>query len=211
MFLLSTFWSQLWQTLNRWDQWLFLKINAQWTNNFLDNVFPWYRDSNTWIPLYVFLFLIAVMNFGWRIWHWVLFFILTITLTDQISSTFIKNWINRTRPCHDTALTDHLRLLLNYCPGNGSFTSSHATNHFGMACFIFFTMRAYFKKWNYLFFVWAATISYGQVYVGIHYPGDILGGAILGSLIGMFTAYIYNKYVGLPPLLSDKKIVHVQQ
>src|SRR5690348_18247204 len=112
----DTFWSRTWQIINQWDQWLFLKINNEWANKFLDNVYPWYRDSNTWIPLYLFLFLFAVLNFGWRIWPWILFFIITITLTDQISSTFIKSWINRTRPCHDEALVDHLRLLLNYCP-----------------------------------------------------------------------------------------------
>src|SRR5205809_7174679 len=140
MLLLSvdaiTWLQQLAKILNDWDQWMFLKINTQWTSNFLDNVYPWYRDSNTWIPLYLFLFLFAVMNFGWRIWPWVLFFIITVTLTDQISSTLLKSLFNRTRPCHDPTLIDQLRLLLNYCPGNGSFTSSHATNHFGMACFI---------------------------------------------------------------------------
>lgn len=209
MFLLNTFWSQLWQTLNRWDQALFSKINTEWTNSFFDNVFPWYRDSNTWIPLYLFLSLFVVFNFGWRIWSWVLFFIITVTLTDQISSTFVKVWINRTRPCQDAALVDHVRLLLNYCPGNGSFTSSHATNHFGMACFIFYTMRSHFKQWNYLFFMWAATIAYAQVYVGIHYPLDVLGGAVLGSGIGLCTAYIYKRFTGLPPLLTEKKILSV--
>ena len=207
MALLNPFWSQLWQTLNHWDQSLFLKINTEWTDSFLDNVFPWYRDSNTWVPLYLFLFLFLVINFGWRIWPWILFFVITITLCDQISSTFIKIWINRTRPCNDQALVDHIRLLLNYCPGNGSFTSSHATNHFGMACFIFFTLRSYLKNWSYLFFVWAATISYGQVYIGIHYPLDVIGGAAVGSLIGILTSYIFNRFISLPELLRIPKNV----
>jgi undecaprenyl-diphosphatase len=207
MVLLNIFWSQLWQTLNHWDQELFLKINTEWANSFLDNAFPWYRDSNTWIPLYLFLFLFVVFNFGWKIWPWVFFFIITITLTDQISSKLIKAWIDRPRPCRDAAIVDHVRLLLNYCPGNGSFTSSHATNHFGMACFIFFTMRSYFKNWSYLFLLWAATISYGQVYVGIHYPLDIIGGAVLGSLLGLLTASAFNRFVGLPPLLKNEKII----
>ncbi len=205
MLLLDTFWSHVWHILNHWDQWLFLKINTEWTNKFLDSVYPWYRDSNTWMPLYLFLFLFSVLNFGWRIWPWILFFILTVTLTDQISSSFIKSWINRTRPCHDEALINQVHLLLNYCPGNGSFTSSHAANHFGAAFYIFYTMRDYFKKWTYLFFVWAATICYAQVYVGIHYPLDVIGGAILGSGIGTFTSFVFNKYIGLPPLLQQQK------
>jgi len=92
-----------------------------------------------------------------------------------------------------------------YCPGSGSFTSSHATNHFGLATFIFFTMRTYFKNWAYLFFVWAAIISYGQVYVGIHYPLDVIGGAVLGWGIGLLTSFIFNNRIGLPPLLKEQK------
>jgi len=70
-----------------------------------------------------------------------------------------------------------------------------------MAWFIYMTMKQYFKKWSYLFFIWAATIAYGQVYVGIHYPLDVLGGAIIGSFIGIMTASIFNRRVGLPELL----------
>jgi membrane-associated phospholipid phosphatase len=205
MFLLeSNFWSSLLSTLSQWDRWLFLKINTQWTNNFLDNVYPWFRDQNTWMPLYLFLFIFTIMNFGWRIWPWILFFIITVSLTDQISSTLLKNWVNRTRPCHNQSLADQIRLLVVYCPGSGSFTSSHASNHFGLACYIFFTMRTYFKNWAFLFFGWAATISYGQVYVGIHYPLDVVGGAILGCGLGLLTASIFNKRIGLPPLLDQQ-------
>jgi membrane-associated phospholipid phosphatase len=209
MFLSDAFWSHIWQVLNKWDQLLFVQINDEWTNKFLDSIYPWYRDSNTWIPLYLFLFLFAVLNFGWRVWPWILFFILTAALTDQVSSTFIKNWVNRTRPCHAEALVNHVRLLLRYCPDSGRFTSSHAANHFGVAVYIFCTMRSYFKKWSYLFFVWAFTICYGQVYVGIHYPLDIVGGAILGSGIGWLTASVFNRRVGLPPLLEKQKSIAI--
>jgi undecaprenyl-diphosphatase len=123
-----------------------------------------------------------------------------------LSSSIIKSWVNRPRPCNDDVLMYQVRLLLSYCPGNGSFTSSHAANHFGAACYIFFTLRSYLKKWRYLFFLWAITICYGQVYVGIHYPLDIIGGAAAGICIGMLTASFFNRRIGLPPLLSEKKI-----
>lgn len=200
-----SFFTSVWGRLNEWDQWLFLKINNSWTNNFLDSVFPWWREANAWIPLYFFVFFFAVINFGWRIWPWIVFFLLTVTLTDQISSSILKDWINRPRPCNDDVLMYQVRLLLNRCPASGSFTSSHATNHFGLACYIFYTMLPYFKKWGYLFFFWAATISYGQVYVGVHYPLDIIGGAILGSSIGSITASTFNRRIGLPPLLPMQK------
>jgi len=203
MFLLDTtvsFWSQLLQNLIEWDQWLFIQINTYWTGDFLNSVFPWWRDSNAWVPLYFFLLLFAFINFGWRVWPWVVFFILTVALTDQLSSNLIKNLVQRPRPCNDADMVIYVKALLGRCSGGYSFPSSHATNHFGMACYIYFTMKPYFKKWGYLFFFWAATIAYGQVYVGVHYPLDILCGAIIGSLVGMMTASVFNRRVGLPKM-----------
>lgn len=204
-----SFGSTLLETLKQWDQWLFLQINTQWTSAFTDAVFPWWRDSNAWFPLYFFLLLFAVMNFGWRIWLWIVFFILTITLTDQVSSGIIKNLVARPRPCNDDLIMYQLRLVLGKCSGGYSFTSSHATNHFGMAIFIFLTMKPYFKKWSYLFFFWAASVSYGQVYVGVHYPLDIIAGACVGSVTGLLTASFFNRRIGLPKLLTYNKIAPV--
>lgn len=204
MFLLDTAAgsSHFWEYLKLWDQWLFLKINSYWTNDFLNSVFPWWRDSNTWIPLYLFLTLFAVFNFGWKVWPWIVFFVVTVALTDQLSSNLIKTFVQRPRPCNDENFAINVHVLLGYCSSTFSFPSSHATTHFGMAWFIYLTMKDYFKKWSYLFFVWAATISYGQVYVGIHYPLDVLGGAVIGSLVGIMTASLFNRRVGLPQLVS---------
>ena len=204
MFLLDTAISsssQFWEHLKLWDQWLFIKINSAWTNDFLNSVMPWWRDSNTWIPLYLFLGLFAIMNFGWKVWPWIVFFIVTVSLTDQLSANLIKNFVQRPRPCNDEDFMINVHALLGGCSPTFSFPSSHATTHFGMAWFIYMTMKQYFKKWSYLFFIWAATIAYGQVYVGIHYPLDVLGGAIIGSFIGIMTASIFNRRVGLPELL----------
>ena len=204
MFLLDTAISsssQFWEHLKLWDQWLFIKINSAWTNDFLNSVMPWWRDSNTWIPLYLFLALFAIMNFGWKVWPWIVFFIVTVSLTDQLSANLIKNFVQRPRPCNDEDFMINVHALLGGCSPTFSFPSSHATTHFGMAWFIYMTMKQYFKKWSYLFFIWAATIAYGQVYVGIHYPLDVLGGAIIGSFIGIMTASIFNRRVGLPELL----------
>ena len=94
----------------------------------------------------------------------------------------------------------YVRMLLNHCSGGLSFPSSHATNHFGAAVFIYCTLKKYLGNWSYLFFLWAASICYAQVYVGVHYPTDVLGGAIIGSIIGYIVALIYNKKIGLPEL-----------
>lgn len=187
-------------TLQNWDRWLFAKINHDWTNTFLDTVFPLWRESISWVPLYIFLLLFALLNFGRKAWPWIFSLIITVVITDQISSHVLKPLVNRPRPCHDLLLADQIRLLLNYCSDSRSFTSSHATNHFGVAVFIFNTMKPHFKKWGFLFYFWAATISYGQVYIGVHYPIDVICGALLGSSLGYFTYRQFKKRFGLPTL-----------
>ena len=179
--------------LKNWDRWLFTKINQDWTTPFLDNLFPFWREAMTWIPLYLFLLLFVLINFGKKAWPWILFLILTVTITDQVSSHVLKPLVNRPRPCHDVLLADHIRLLLGYCSDSRSFTSSHAANHFGVGIFIFCTLKTYLKNWSYLFLLWAATVSYGQIYIGVHYPLDVLGGALLGSTIGYLMALFINK------------------
>lgn len=179
--------------LKNCDRWLFTKINQDWTTPFLDTIFPFWREAMTWIPLYLFLLLFVLINFGKKAWPWIIGLVLTVTITDQISSHILKPLVDRPRPCHDLLLADHIRLLLNYCSDSRSFTSSHAANHFGVGIFIFYTMKPYFKNWSYLFLLWAATVSYGQIYIGVHYPLDVLFGALLGSGIGYLMSSFFNK------------------
>ena len=142
-----------------------------------------------------------VINSKKQAFFWIIAAIVTLILTDQISSGLIKPLFARLRPCSDPSLVNQVRLLLPNCSGGYSFTSSHATNHFGFAAFVFLTLKPIIKKWGYLFFLWAATISFSQVYVGVHYPFDILSGAILGMLIGYSTAYFFNRSKG--PMLVE--------
>jgi undecaprenyl-diphosphatase len=201
MVLMNGFLQQVWQWLNAWDTALFLQINTVFTNPFLDKILPLWRNANIWVPLYLFLMVFSIMNFRHKSYFWILGAILTLVLTDQISSSFIKPFFERQRPCNDPILMGHVRLLLNHCSGGYSFTSSHATNHFGFAVYVFITLRGLFKKWSYLFLIWAAIVSYAQVYVGVHYPLDIISGAIIGSSIGYVTAQIFIRKVG--PLVSE--------
>ncbi len=197
-------------TLQNWDRWLFTKINHDWTNGFLDYIFPLGREAITWVPLYIFLLIFILINFGQKAWPWIIGLLVTVSLTDQVSSHIFKPMVNRLRPCHDLLLADDIRLLLNYCSDSRSFTSSHAANHFGLAFFIYYTLKPYFKNWSYLFFVWAAAVSYGQVYIGVHYPTDVICGGILGSIIGYFTSWLFNKRFGFAAIdHSSNSIVSV--
>ena len=181
------------ESLQSLDQSLFVFINRVATHPFLDTIMPFFRESTFWIPLYLFILVFVFINFGKKGWAWLLFALLTVLLTDQTSSGLIKKWVQRPRPCADPLFSDQVRLLLDHCSGGYSFTSSHATNHFGIATFLFATLGRYFGNWKYLLFIWAALISYAQVYVGVHYPLDVLSGALLGLSLGSFVYWVFQK------------------
>ncbi|MCX6204982.1 MAG: phosphatase PAP2 family protein [Bacteroidetes bacterium] len=193
---MNAFIQQIWQWLNAWDTALFLQINVTLTNPLFDRILPIWRNANTWVPLYLFLIVFSVVNFKKQSFFWILGAVMTLVLTDQISSSFFKPFFERPRPCNDPILMSHVRLLLDHCSGGYSFTSSHATNHFGFAVYVFMTLRKVFHKWSYLFLIWAVTVSYAQVYVGVHYPLDILSGALIGSSIGYASSQIFVRQSG---------------
>lgn len=178
------------------DQWLFIQVNTVFTNPFFDSVMPFMRNSLNWAPLYLFLIVFALLNFKSRGGWWILFFLATVALTDMIGNYGFKHNFHRLRPCNDPDFFFHVRLLVDHCSTGYSFTSNHAANHFGIATFFFITTRSVLKKWAWIGFAWAALISYAQVYVGVHYPFDILGGAALGLIFGIFIGTLFNKRYG---------------
>lgn len=180
------------QEVLRWDRELFNKLNGQWTNSFFDTVLPYTRNANIWAPLYLFFIVFALLNFRRSGFYWVIGALVTVATTDLISSWGIKELIFRLRPCADESLAGHVRFLVQYCPKSSSFISSHASNHFAMAAFIFFTLKNFIGKWLSLVFVWAFLVSYAQVYVGVHFPLDVICGSIVGLFIGISWSSIFN-------------------
>ena len=185
------------QKLDQWDRWLFVKVNNYQSNPFFDSIMPYLRNAYFWVPLYLFIFIFAILNLKGRGWWWILLFICTVSLTDIVSSKILKESFERIRPCNDADLIEYVRLLVNRCSGSYSFTSSHAANHFGMATFFFISFRHLLKNWALLAFFWAAAICYAQVYVGVHYPFDVFGGAFVGLFIGFMTGRFFNKQFGI--------------
>lgn len=186
------------QSILRWDIILLKHINASWHNGLLDGLLPALRNQFTWLPLYLFLILFIASNFKNTRWWWIVFAIGTAIITNFISSDLFKQNIIRLRPCNDPALADWIRLFKGiYLPQSSSFTSSHAANHFGLATFLYTTLKKEFKTWPMLFFAWAFCISYAQMYIGVHYPTDIIAGAIIGLSIGYITGKRFNKQYGL--------------
>ena len=186
----------IFQQIKDIDQALFHQINGVWHHPLLDNVLPWTRHSNNWIPLYIGLLIWLIYRIGWKTLKWLLFALINVGLTDQISSSVFKPYFHRLRPCNDPALFGKTRLLLEQCAGGFSFTSSHAANHFGIAMFIFMTWGVIQKKYTRFFFVWAGVIAFAQIYVGVHYPLDIIGGTIIGLISGFTMSKAYLKFAG---------------
>lgn len=174
------------QRLLSWDFIAFRFVNQVFVNDWFDTVLPLLRIPVFWVPLYVFIGVYAWRNIlPWRLAAlWMVGFGATAGLCDTVSSHILKELIFRPRPCADRVWAADIRGLWVYCSSLSSFPSSHATNHFGMAAFVFWAGRAYFGAWRVLFWLWAFAISYAQVYVGLHYPLDILCGALVGTAIG---------------------------
>jgi undecaprenyl-diphosphatase len=185
-----------WQALEQWDQWLFVQLNSRFTNSVFDSVLPYFRDSVFWAPLYLFILVFVALNYGWQGWWWSLGFVCTIALADMIGTRVFKEGIERLRPCRDPDFYIYVRLLLKGCSGSYSFVSNHAANHFGMATFVSLTFHPVFGRAVYFSYLWAFLIAYAQVYVGVHYPLDVLGGAALGTLAGLLTAWVVNNKTG---------------
>jgi undecaprenyl-diphosphatase len=185
------------EELLNFDKHLFKLINNGLSNPFFDWLMPWLRNSTMWVPLYLFLVLFGLINYKKNGVWWLVFAICTAWFTDFVSSGLIKNNVIRLRPCNDPSLTSFIHVLVGYKPQSSSFTSSHAANHFAVAMFLYITFKKQFGNWSLIFFFWAFSISFAQVYVGVHFPLDIICGALVGIFIGYLCGKQFNKNYSL--------------
>ncbi len=176
-----------------WDIKAFEFINITLSNAFFDAVLPWLREPLFWVPLYIFILGFVFFNVGSKAYWFVIFLILTASSSDLISSRPVKNTIKRLRPCN----TEYVKVIERVTCGSGySFTSSHAANHFAVATFLVMTLGQHFRKIKPWCWAWASLIGLSQVYVGVHFPLDIFGGALLGIILGKIWALLFKKYYG---------------
>jgi membrane-associated phospholipid phosphatase len=191
--------------LQNFDEQLFFLINQKWGNNFFDTILPPIRDRIFWVPLYLLIAILILWKFKKKGILLILLLGLNFGISDQLSSAVIKPAVNRTRPCNDENLKDSVILRIDRCGVGKSFTSSHATNTFAFAvlCILFFRKRI---KWlTPIALIWALSISYAQVYVGVHYPLDILAGGLLGTIISLIIYTLAKKFLfpkWVPELLT---------
>lgn len=167
---------------------LFLFLNGIHSESW-DKIMCFVSGKLSWAPLYaVFLFFI-IRNYKWHSITIILLIVLTITLADQISVKAFKFVFERLRPCHNPNISHLVHIVNNKCGGQFGFVSSHASNSFAVAMFLHLLFKTRWFSW--FIFAWAALVSYSRVYLGVHYPADITGGAILGMIIGFGVYQLY--------------------
>ena len=165
--------------LNDLDTRLFLALNhlnVPW----FDPVMVFFTERDSWIPFYGLLVGWLLYRFGWqRGGITVLVLAIAVAASDQTASALLKPLTHRLRPCHEPALASYIHLALP-CGGQFGFASSHAANSFALATGLWLLLgkQCGWLRW---LFLWAALLAYSRIYVGAHYPLDVLAGAGIGA------------------------------
>ena len=171
------------------DKQVMLALNGS-DSLYMDGVMKIYTSTSVWIPVALVLLFVVLKNNSPRTAILaVLTVALTIVATDQMSSHLIKPLVARLRPCNDPTIMHLIDTVNGYRSGGYSFTSSHACNSFGIFAIVSLIVRN--RTLSLSLLLWACINSYSRIYLGVHFPGDILCGAIIGSVIGVVMYLIY--------------------
>ena len=190
------------ELLLKTDQDWFLFLNSLHVD-WLDPVMFWITKTWIWLPLYIFLLALSIKTDKKASWMILIGIALVILFADQVTSSVMKPFFARLRPSHDPALDGLVHLVNDYRGGLYGFASGHAANTFGTALYFWLVFRDKYK-WISFLFLWAIAMTYTRIYLGVHYPGDILCGILVGC-IGAFIGY--SIYKSLKRRFGDASIV----
>jgi undecaprenyl-diphosphatase len=169
------------------DKELFLWLNGLHHPS-LDGIMWWISAKTSWIPLYFIIVFFIISRFKWKALPALLLVFILILISDQVS-VMMKENIQRFRPSHDPVISQFVHVINDYRGGKYGFVSSHAANSFALATYVSLLFNKRWLWWAMIF--WAVLVSYSRIYLGVHYPADVTGGAILGVLDGLFVYYLY--------------------
>ncbi len=162
------------------DTQLFLWLNGM-HSPFWDGIMLFASGKLTWLPLYLIIIYFLARRYQWKTIWWLVAVASVIILSDQLSVHLFKNVFQRLRPCHEPSLNGLIHLVRG-CGGKYGFVSSHAANTFGVATFLSFLFLR--KSATIGLILWAAFVSYSRIYLGVHYPADVIVGGMLGAAVG---------------------------
>lgn len=178
------------ERINELDRQLFLYFNNL-GNSSWDTFWLLVTDKWTAIPLYVFLLYLIFRKFGVKgaLISAVLITLL-ITTTDQLGNVF-KDFFERPRPCRQEGVMEYARFVAERC-GRFGYFSAHASNSMGVAIFIGVILKKYYRTLLFFLIGWSLLVSYSRVYLGVHYPGDILTGMLVGAIFGYLFSLLHK-------------------
>lgn len=186
------------EKLLQYDTELFLFLNNLGTESW-DAFWMFYTHKFNWIPFYALLLFVLYKYLGKQK---MLFLVLVVTamvaFTDQITNAF-KYGFERFRPCHNEDIMDIMRIVKEGCGGRFGFFSGHASNSMAVAVFVGLVLQKKYRNLIFLLLVWAFAMAYSRIYIGVHYPLDIVCGMAFGALSGfMFYklfGYLSNRFI----------------
>jgi len=170
------------------DQSVFLALNGLHLP-FLDQFFFYATKPLVWIPLYLVLLLLFIYTFRWKTILVIMMVALTITASDQLANLG-KNSTQRLRPTHEPTISSQVHIVNNYKGGRYSFWSAHASTNMAVALFVIMLLRRRYRWIVQVMLLYAFIMGYSRIYLGVHYPGDILTGFVIGALLGWLTGWL---------------------
>jgi len=175
------------------DQSLFLTLNRL-HNHFFDRFFSYATQPFIWIPLYLLLLVLVIRSFRWKTFVVIIAVALMIGVSDQLANVS-KSTVKRIRPTYHPDTEQMVHTVNGYKGGQYGFYSSHASTNFAIAIFLILLLRKRTYWITPLLLIWASIMAYSRIYLGVHYPGDILAGIIIGVLLGFLFAWLTRKII----------------